>query len=117
MEDFERLFEVRDVALKSLEDARQANLIGHSLDAKLTLKINDEKLFSLLQEYRDVLEEIFIVSQLQLEKGEERIQVLVSKAEGQKCDRCWKYHPLTNSDGRFPNICPRCVSVLEGERE
>lgn len=115
MQDFEKLFEVRDIALKSLEDARQADLIGHSLDAKLTLKIGDEKLFSLLQKYRDVLEEIFIVSQVELEKGEERIQVLVSKAEGQKCERCWKYHPLTNSDGRFPGICPRCVSVLEGE--
>lgn len=117
MEDFEKLFEVRDVALKSLEEARQADLIGHSLDAKLTVKVGDDRLFRLLESYRDILEEFFIVSQVELERSDERIQVFVSRAEGQKCERCWKYHPLTNSDSRFPNICPRCAAVLEGEQK
>ncbi len=117
MKDFENLLEVRDVALKSLEEARQAGMIGHSLDAKLKLRIGDEELLKLLYEYRDILEEFFIVSQVEIEKCEEKIQVIVENADGEKCERCWKYHPLTNKDGRFPGICPRCVTVLEGEKE
>ncbi|HEU4344155.1 MAG TPA: isoleucine--tRNA ligase [Candidatus Binatia bacterium] len=38
--------------------------------------------------------------------------IAVFKAEGAKCERCWKYDTLTSSDAPHPNVCPRCAEVL-----
>ncbi len=35
--------------------------------------------------------------------------ILVTKAEGQKCERCWKYEPQVKEPAM---VCPRCSTVL-----
>ena len=42
--NWERLFEIRDQVLRSLEEARIAKKIGSSLEAKVTLSTSGEKL-------------------------------------------------------------------------
>ena len=42
------------------------------------------------------------------EYEEDGIKVSVRKAEGEKCQRCWKYREL-NADG----ICPDCVDAVK----
>ena len=39
------------------------------------------------------------------------IKVKVTKADGEKCERCWKYDEL-GTDPEYPDVCPRCAKVL-----
>jgi isoleucyl-tRNA synthetase len=107
------LFALRDVALPALEKARQAKEIGKALDARLTLtgKSNDLKLAS---ENLESLRELLNVSQLEVKlDGGDDVSVAVSKAAGQKCERCWHWETDVGSNPKHPTICARCVRAVE----
>jgi isoleucyl-tRNA synthetase len=38
--------------------------------------------------------------------------IAVLKADGGKCERCWKYDSNIGQDHRHPTVCPRCARVL-----
>ncbi len=38
--------------------------------------------------------------------------IVVFKAQGQKCERCWKYSEDVGEDSRYPMVCARCSEVL-----
>jgi len=38
--------------------------------------------------------------------------IVVCKAAGGKCERCWKYSPRVGEDAAHPGVCPRCAEVL-----
>jgi isoleucyl-tRNA synthetase len=38
----------------------------------------------------------------------------VAKADGQKCDRCWKYSEDVGKNPAHPTVCARCARVLTG---
>ncbi len=116
MNDFEELMKVRDHVLKALEEVRQSGVIGHSLDARVVIRSNSEKIRTLLEKYAQHLEELFIVSQVEVHDADGELEVEVQKALGEKCDRCWKYHPLTGHDQEFPTTCPRCASILRSQK-
>jgi len=116
MHDFEELMKVRDHVLKALEEVRQSGVIGHSLDAKVVIRSNSKKIRTLLEKYAQYLEELFIVSQVEVYDADSELEVEVQRALGEKCDRCWKYHPLTGHDQEFPNSCPRCASILRSQK-
>ena len=59
----------------------------------------------------DELADLFIVSQAALTVGSE-LSVSVFPAQGEKCQRCWKHHPLVGSDAKHPALCPRCAKVV-----
>jgi len=61
--NWDRLIEVRDQVLKSLETARNEKLIGAPLEARLILSANGD-LLPLLEEYAADLPGLFIVSQV-----------------------------------------------------
>lgn len=107
---WEQLIYVREQAQKVLETARTEKLIGHSLDARVTL-VADEAAYGWLKEYNGKeLADLMIVSgvEIQWAAGSE-LTVKVDKAKGEKCHRCWIYNENLDSDG----ICPRCHEVLE----
>ena len=107
-----RLMEVRDQVLKSLEVARQDRVIGAPLEAQVQISANGD-LFPLLQEYLDELPGLFIVSQIHLQQAPQgELQVTVSRAEGIKCERCWKYKNDIGSDPKFPTICASCARAV-----
>ena len=121
-EKWERILEIRAEVTKSLEEARAAKRIGHSLDACVTLFV-DDKVLSLLQPYRDDLRSIFIVSEADLSKEKDfggtfrnsslaGLTVLVAPATGKKCERCWVHDTTVGSDAGNPAVCQRCRSVL-----
>jgi len=115
MKDFEELLQIRETVLKELEEARQKGLIGHSLDAKVEITPHTKRNKELLNNYENILEDLFIVSQvsiLEADDNQKSLGVSIKKAEGKKCQRCWKYHPQTGEDERYPNTCPRCSAVL-----
>ena len=122
---YDKLFELRDDVMKALELARTEKIIGKSLDADITLYASGE-MYALLDECRDILFTVFIVSSTALREGpapadcvvgeESGIGIAVNRAAGEKCDRCWMYHTggkhIHTEDGEG-YLCPRCQSVLE----
>jgi isoleucyl-tRNA synthetase len=122
-EDWTTLYAVREEVLKALEEARNQKLIGTGLEAqvKITAAV---PVYSVLNRYREQLRYIFIVSAVNLEQGSGNgssgVHVEVSKAPGQKCDRCWNYSTHVGEDPKYPNVCERCSAVLreiEGKGE
>ncbi len=112
---WDRIMAIRDDVKKVLEQARADKVIGSSLEAALTLYCSDE-VYNLLNAIpMDELADLFIVSQVHLEKGEggvkgvvEGLGVSAEHAAGEKCQRCWKYETTVGENG----LCPRCAKVL-----
>jgi isoleucyl-tRNA synthetase len=123
-EDWVRLRAVREEVLKSLEEARNQKMIGTGLEAQVVLTAA-EPLYSLLKRYEGQLRYLFIVSAVTLVQaasgnGSSGANVQVSKAPGQKCERCWNYSIHVGEDLNYPSVCERCSAVLKdieaGER-
>ena len=120
-ERWELLLKVRGEVSKSLEIARQNKLIGNSLEAAVTLGA-PEKLLSFLRQNEAQLQDFFIVSQVELVSSLpaeayrspelEGLNILVSRAKGKKCERCWIYDPRTGESTDYPSVCPRCRDAL-----
>jgi isoleucyl-tRNA synthetase len=113
--NWERLFEIRDEVLQSLEEARIAKQIGSSLEARLEISAAGDS-YDLLLRYRDELRYIFIVSQVEVvnsDEGASGVVVKVFPAEGRKCERCWNYSTRVGESARYPEVCERCVTALE----
>ena len=115
---WDQIFRERSQALKELENARTAGVIGHSLDAKVILPRDHER--SLLRQMMSTdpqrLADVLIVSQVAAAAAGTNdsagLTIAVSRAEGGKCDRCWKYDPTIKEDSNEPKLCPRCAGVL-----
>jgi isoleucyl-tRNA synthetase len=105
---WQKLIEVREQALKVLEEARGGKRIGQSLEAKILLRAG-KVAYAWLSEYEKGLADLFIVSQTELTFVDgDGLEMEVVAAEGQKCNRCWIYHKDVNEEG----VCPRCAKVL-----
>ncbi|HSS19838.1 MAG TPA: isoleucine--tRNA ligase [Pyrinomonadaceae bacterium] len=114
-ERWEKLFEIRDDVLQSLEAARVAKQIGSSLEARVEIAAAGES-FDVLNRYRDELRYLFIVSQVEVSRSDEGaagVVVRVLSAEGKKCERCWNYSTRVGESNRYPEVCERCVVALE----
>ena len=119
---------VRAEVTKALEAARAEKVIGHSLDAAVTIGL-EEHLFEHLQPYKEELRSIFIVSKAELVDGNiqdayhsvdvEGVAVQVAPASGQKCSRCWVHDPSVGQQEGHPAICNRCHDAIQdiGELE
>ena len=114
-ERWERIWEIRAVVTKALEEARKEKKIGLSLDAQVHLHL-PEKIFSFLQSYEKDLKSIFIVSSVTLHQGkdEKEVRAEVLRAEGKKCERCWNYDVSVGHHPDHQAICQRCVEAIQG---
>ncbi len=121
-EKWNRLFRMRDDVMKALELARAEKKVGKSLEAKVTLYTDDAEMRAMLESFGKELNTVFIVSGVELEtgaapegahtEGESGVSVLVSPADGCKCDRCWSYSTEGEQDGEGGFLCARCKSIL-----
>ncbi len=103
---WDRLMEVRVEVLKALEEARQAKFIGAPLEARVRLQG-----YADIEAYAAELPALFIVSQVVLDPGGEK-RVTVERADGTKCERCWKYSEAVGQDAEFPTVCDACSGAL-----
>ena len=110
MAKWERIIAVRTAVNGALETARNEKKIGKSLEAKVAVTVPAEDAF-LAELDPAYVADLFIVSQAQVTVGSE-LAVEVAGAEGAKCERCWKNHPLVGSHSVHPTLCPRCASVV-----
>ena len=114
----------RDNVLKALEEARNAKLIGKSLEAKVTI-YPSQPLADLLTAVDADLAQLLIISPdffeikevgsaapeaaLQFEDG----AILIEKADGEVCDRCRQVRTDVGVDEKLPTLCGRCAHLVE----
>ncbi|MBN2120792.1 MAG: isoleucine--tRNA ligase [Candidatus Omnitrophica bacterium] len=111
-EGFMRICGLREKVLKGLEEKRAEGLIGSSLEAEVILGFADSKELEFFSLRKGILQEVFIVSGLSIEKAD-KFFVKVNKAKGVKCPRCWNYRQDIGSDTGFKDICLRCAKALK----
>lgn len=122
-DDWSFFIAVRNATQKALEPLRANGGIGLSLDAKITIYAA-ENAQARLQSLGTNLADAMIVSQLEImpladapegcfqDADAPGIAIAAGKATGEKCARCWKYSDELGRDPRWPDICPRCASVM-----
>ena len=114
-EKWNKIIELKDIVAKELELQRANKTIGNSLDAKVTLYADGDE-YKFLEDNKELLQEVFIISGLAIEKNErrdaEKIGVKVEKADGEKCERCWTYSTTVGEDKDYPTLCHRCSEVM-----
>jgi isoleucyl-tRNA synthetase len=110
LDEWKQIFQVRDEALRILEDARKAKQIGKALEAELEITASGEQL-ALLQRHAAGLKEIVNVSAVRVVPGE-ALSVKALPASGAKCARCWNFMPEVSDYGIWKDVCPRCQHAL-----
>jgi len=113
-----RLIGIRDEVNRQIEIVRQRKTIGKSLEAHVTLRAAGPTA-ALLERYRDDLPMLFIVSRVGLDAGAAlpegvELQVDVTRVDGAKCVRCWRYVPAVATGDAHAGLCPRCVDAVTG---
>ncbi len=139
------LISLRNEVNKAIEIKRQERFLGNSLEAKIVLHVTEEgSLIRLLTEYSDFLPTLFIVSQVEIKSGtppegayrsevafetdetaakagveggklSEPVAVLVERASGRKCERCWNRSPMVGTFGDALELCDRCYNNVKNE--
>jgi isoleucyl-tRNA synthetase len=114
-EEWTMLRAIREEVMKALEEARKGKQIGKGLEAQVTLTAADPA-YAVLAKYKDQLRYLFIVSAVTLnqraENGHGAVKIEVSRASGQKCERCWTYSTQVGEDAEYPTVCERCSAIL-----
>ena len=113
---WEGLLKLRELVLPELEKERQAKTIGKALDAKIALTGSNVLLVD-AKTHQEALRELLNVSQLEVHpdpgNGESTLNIAVSKAHGQKCERCWHWETDLGEEPAHPTICGRCVAAIK----
>ncbi|MGG0718904.1 isoleucine--tRNA ligase [Robertmurraya massiliosenegalensis] len=122
VEKWTAFMDVRDDILKALEEARNAKVIGKSLSAKVSLYVNATTK-ELLDSISENLQQLFIVSGFEVAGAYdaapenalklEHAAIVVSKADGETCERCWVVTTEVGQVEEHPTLCPRCAEVVE----
>ncbi|MBE5822268.1 MAG: isoleucine--tRNA ligase [Clostridiales bacterium] len=113
-EKWSKILELKEAVAKELEVARANKIIGHSLNAKVSLVAS--KKYDFVLSILPLLKDVFIVSQVELRKDTEEnneIKINISIADGQKCERCWAYSETVGQNEKHPALCERCASTIE----
>lgn len=134
---WDQITKIRNNVNLALEIKRGDKIIGNALEAKVRL-FATVKLKPLLEQYKDSLTTIFIVSQVEIyerdfsdsndlklflmekQLGEfmssdmEDLAIVIELAQGQKCQRCWNYSTTVGSLADTPELCGRCNEALSG---
>ena len=117
-----KVIAVRDEVLKALEEARNAKTIGKSLEAKLIV-FADAEVAALVADEALNFAQLAIVSKVDVagEKAsapetalvQEFTAIIVEKADGEKCERCWTISETVGSNEAHATLCARCADVVE----
>jgi isoleucyl-tRNA synthetase len=95
------LYRIKQEVNIAIEEKRSSKEIGSSLEADILIYTNEEE-FKLLENLD--LEEYFITSKAKKEKSiNKELRIVVKKAVGTKCPRCWKI---------LEKKCSRCEDAM-----
>lgn len=117
-----KVIAVRNEVLKALEEARNAKTIGKSLEAKISVYADSETV-ELLNDANIDFAQLSIVSQFIIAGSKEhapakslvldKTALVVEKADGEKCERCWTISETVGASENHPTLCKRCADVVE----
>jgi isoleucyl-tRNA synthetase len=108
---WDRLLQVRASVNEALEVARAQKIVGAPLTARVALAAPSD-LYNLLKQHEPDLPMLFIVSAVELQSGAEPLRPAVSRAEGEKCPRCWRFVRETVKEGDLAGLCLRCADAV-----
>ncbi len=111
LEEWKKIFEVRDEAMRVLEEERQSKRIGKGLEAELVISAPGE-LLGLLMRHAAGLKEVTNVSAVNVIEGP-ALAIKALPASGSKCARCWNFMPEVGPYGIWENVCTRCQSAFK----
>ncbi len=117
-EKWDTIINVRKDVNKALELAREKKIVGHPLDAEISLAVSDEVKNMLTVD--EGIEKLFIVSKVNfVDKLEDAytsedgtVSVAVKACEDEKCARCWIHSDTVGSNSEHPTVCSRCAEAL-----
>lgn len=109
---FNRIIELRNSVLKLLEENRINGIIKSSLEAKVSLYFDKQDDHSFFKRHLADLPFIFITSGVSIERTD-KFKIIVDKADGKKCIRCWNYSTTVGEDLTNKSICKRCVEAIK----
>ena len=122
-DEWKKVLEIRSEVNKHIEEARNQEIIGSSLEADLELCC-DKSLKQLLDKFEDELRFIFITSDAKVSLSEEGsstnlegLKIKVVKTDNQKCVRCWHSRPEVGQIKEHESLCERCHENVEGHGE
>ncbi|HBT11713.1 MAG TPA: isoleucine--tRNA ligase, partial [Erwinia persicina] len=122
------LLKVRGEVNKVIEQARADKRIGGSLEASVTLyadadlaakltSLGEELRFVLLTSGAQVADYAQATADAQQSEGVKGLKIALSKAEGEKCPRCWHYTNDIGQNAEHADVCGRCVTNVAGSGE
>ncbi len=131
LERWATLVEIRDQVNLQLEEKRKDKTIAANLSARVLLTADAETV-PLLEGYRELLPTLFGVSEVELKrqapelkpqapspkpqapspKPQRGVAVVVERAAGVKCERCWRYVAEVSTEPDRAGLCARCVEAL-----
>jgi isoleucyl-tRNA synthetase len=107
---------LRERVLGQIEPLRKEKKIGSSLQARVVISAADTEL-AFLRTCEDLLPMLFIVSAVELRAdgaatvGQESA-VSIERADGVKCERCWRYVAAVSKEPQLAGVCVRCEAAL-----
>ena len=100
--------DVRSQVMALLEPKRAEKVIGSSLEAAPALKLDADSLKAITG---IDMAETCITSQVEISAAAEASYEF-KKAEGCKCERCWKVLPEVGQDKEHKGLCARCAEAV-----
>ena len=120
LEEWEAFMALRTQAQKALEEARNAKVIGKSLEAHLTIYAS-EAVRTLLTALGSDVAQLLIVSQLTVTEEAapehalvfEDVAFTVERAHGEVCERCRRIDETVTDRSYNAHICDHCAEIVE----
>jgi isoleucyl-tRNA synthetase len=106
------LMRLRDLVYQRVEEARNKKVVAQPLEAKITIRLPESE-YDHIAGIEPLLAEALITSEAHLTVAENsEIEVVVEKAPGAKCERCWQYRTSVGAQKAHPTLCQRCADVV-----
>jgi isoleucyl-tRNA synthetase len=115
LQRWEKIMAARETITKAIEARRQAGEVGSSLQASITLRTSKPEMKAFLDSTLPLWPQVAIVSEaaVVLDPAAPELEVLVAKAEGAKCPRCWQWRRDIGSNPVHSDVCGRCAAAME----
>ena len=117
LQRWQRLSSLRERVLAEIEPLRKGKQIGSSLQARVILEATGEE-HAFLESSAAHLPMLFIVSEVEIRERmggaaeQSGTAIIIERAGGVKCERCWRYVPSISDAPEWAGLCDRCQDAL-----